>query len=137
MKWEKICCGIMWTVVAAIALWLLPGCAAGQSLPDDPLVFRQGVAQDYAYLTQGEKTYVPYCPMEQELLGECIGYCDHPGDDSGEPFRTYLYTLKGYPGDQWIVEVLDQNCSEGMILREESVTKIPEGLSSEYEWNRS
>lgn len=122
-------------LLMAAGMSFLAGCGARLQLPETPIVYQQAVGDEYAYLTVGDKVYVPYCPYKSNLLGKCIGYCDI--EESGETFRVYVCELKGYSSDQWIVEVLDTGYTrEGAILREINTTEIPEGLSSEYEWNQ-
>ena len=124
-------------LLAAAGMSFLAGCGARLQLPETPIVYQRVVGDEYAYLTEGDKVYVPYCPYELNLLGECIGYCDIESTESGDTSREYICELKGYSSDQWIVEVLDTGYTrEGMILRELNTTEIPEGLSSEYEWNQ-
>ena len=124
-------------LLMAAGMCCLAGCGARLQLPDTPVVYQQTVGDEYAYLTEDDKIYVPYCPYEPNLLGECIGYCDIESEESGDTFRVFICELKGYSSDRWIVEVLDTGSTrEGMILREiKNTTEIPEGLSSEYEWN--
>lgn len=118
------------------------GCGSRLQLPENPLVFEQGSNSEYAYLTEGDRVYVPYCPYVSDMLGGCIGYCnyeavDYGNGEEGEPFRTYIYELQGYSSQEWIVEILDTGYTrEGMIFRELNATEIPEGLSSEYKWNQ-
>ncbi|MCH5342272.1 MAG: hypothetical protein J1E01_12480 [Acetatifactor sp.] len=124
-------------LLAAAGMCFLAGCGARLQLPEMPVVYQQAVGDEYTYLTEDNKVYVPYCPYESDLLGKCIGYCDIESMESGDTVRVYICELQGYSSDQWIVEVLDTGYTrEGMILRELNATEIPEGLSSEYEWNR-
>lgn len=123
-------------LLVAVGMCLLAGCGARLQLPETPVVYQRTVGDEYVYLTEGNKVYVPYCPYKPNLLGECIGYCDIESTEGSETSREYICELKGYSSDQWIVEVLDTGYTrEGMILRELNTTEIPEGLSSEYEWN--
>lgn len=53
-----------------------------------------------------------------------------------EASRVYIFELKGFSADEWIIETMAlNNCNEGMILREINAIDIPDGLESEYEWN--
>ena len=104
-------------------------------LPDNPRVYEQKIYKDeYAYLAYEDKMFVPYCPYETGYLGECIGYYDILESENTEAGRVYVCELKGWSSDEWIVDVLDTNCSEGMIWKEINAAEIPEGLTSEYEW---
>ena len=122
-------------VVAFILMGILTGCGNRLQLPETPIVYQREHGDGYVYLTQGDKAYVPYCPFKADMLGECIGYCDEEATEYSDASRQYICELKGYSADEWIVEVLDTGCTEGMIMREINTTEIPEGLSSEYEWN--
>lgn len=123
--------------ISIIGILFLFGCGTKKTLSDNPVVFEQGVNEEYAYLSADGRIYVPYCPFEQKYLGNCIGYCDISGDENTGASRLYIYELKGYSSEEWIIETLDlDNCNEGMILREINAVNIPEGLESEYEWNQ-
>ena len=106
-------------------------------LPKDPRVYEQKTHKDeYAYLVYGDKMFVPYCSFEVRYLGDCIGYYDVPASGYSDANRVYVCELDGYSSDEWIVDIMDINCSEGMIWKEINVADIPEGLTSEYEWNQ-
>ncbi|MDE7418461.1 MAG: hypothetical protein K2N44_19505 [Lachnospiraceae bacterium] len=106
-------------------------------LPQNPRVYEQKNHRDkYAYLVYEDKMFVPYCPFEAKYLGECIGYYDVPASDYSDANRVYVCELYGYSSDEWIVDIMDTNCSEGMIWKEINAADIPEGLTSEYEWNQ-
>lgn len=121
--------------IVIMLLYSLTGCGSKIQLPDDPIVYQQNSNDKYTYLEYDGKIYVPYCPYEEKYLGNCIGYYDIPAGEYTEAGRAYVCELKGYLSDEWIIEFLDTNCSEGMILREVNTTEIPEGFTSEYEWN--
>lgn len=106
-------------------------------LPENPRIYEQQTHEGgYAYLTYEDKVFVPYCPYETKYLGECIGYYDIQASDDTEAGRAYVCEMKGYSADAWIIDILNTNCSEGMILKEINATDLPDGLTSEYEWNR-
>lgn len=116
---------------------VLASCGSMPQLPETPIVYQRNVGDGYIYLTVGDKTYVPYCAYKPSMLGECIGYCDVEATEYSGATREYIYELNGYSSDEWIVNVMFAgNFREGMIYRELNATEIPEGLSSEYEWNR-
>lgn len=106
-------------------------------LPQNPRKYEQKTHEDgYAYLTYEDKIFVPYCPYETEYLGECIGYYDIQASENAGAGRAYVCEMKGYSCDEWIIDVLDTGCPEGMIFKEVNAARIPDGLTSEYEWNR-
>lgn len=124
------------TGIAALllAICLLGGCAAAPRLPDDPRVFEQKEAEAYVYLTYEDKVYLPYCAYDPEYLGECIGYCDIPGDQFTEAVREYVYAVKGCSVDEWLIGMVDP-LTGGMVYREVNAKTAPSGLSSDYDWN--
>lgn len=122
-------------LIMVLLLCTLGGCGSVTKLPDNPIVFEQGINEEYAYLSVDDKIYVPYCPWVQEYLGDCIGYYDYSGDEYTEPSQQYIYELKGFSSDEWIIEY-NAEINEGMIMREINATVIPDGLTSEYEWNK-
>lgn len=132
-RWKRY---MLITLLMTAGMCFLAGCGSQPKLPETPVVYQQAVGEEYAYLTEGDKIYVPYCAYETNMLGECIGYCDVKATENSDAFREYIYELKGYSSDEWIVGVMVAGYfREGMILRELNTTEIPEGLSSEYEWN--
>ena len=124
-------------IIMLMTMSFLSGCGSKVQLSENPMVYESGVNEEleYAYLAYEDKIYIPYCPYEGKYLGDCIGYCDIPEDEKAEGGTVYICEMKGYSSEEWIIEVLDTNCREGMIYREINTTNIPEGLSSEYEWN--
>lgn len=123
----------MLCLLAGIAFFTRPRI----QLPENPRIYEQRIHADgYAYLVYEDRIFVPYCPCEAAYLGECIGYYDTPPSEYSDAGRVYVCEMKGHDSGEWIIDILDMNCPEGMILRETSVTRIPEGLTSEYEWNK-
>lgn len=122
-------------LTAAVLLFALTGCGVSTKLPDDPVVYQQGDGDGYMYLSAGDKMYVPYCPFRRSYMGECIGYYDPPADAYTESARVYVYTFKGYSQEEWIIDYCPE-INEGMVMRELRTKNIPEGLTSEYEWNK-
>ena len=125
-------------LLGMVVVSLLTGCGSKLQLPDNPKEYEQRENSDvgYAYLVHEDKVFVPYCAYEEKYLGSCIGYYDIPTTEYTDGGRVYVCELKGYSSDEWIIDFLDMNCSEGMIWREVNTVDIPEGLNSEYEWNK-
>lgn len=123
-------------ITCMITLFALSGCGVSTKLPDNLVVFEQKVNKEegYAYLSAGDKIYVPYCSWKREYLGDCIGYYDTIADEYSDSSQWYVYEFKGYSSDEWIVDYLP-GINEGMVMREINTTNIPPGLESEYEWN--
>lgn len=128
---KKVICTLC--IMATLAL---SGCAGGVKMPDDPVIFEQNSTEEYAYLRNGDKVYVPYCPYERKYMDGCIGYYDLPGDEYTSGGRIYIYGFKGYSPDEWIIEFDAEGGKDGMILKELNAADIPESLTSEYEWNK-
>ncbi len=47
-----------------------------------------------------------------------------------ESVRHFIYTLRDYSSEEWIVEVDSKNADSGLVYRERSVENMPEGLKS-------
>lgn len=123
-------------LTTALLICVISGCGVSTKLPDEPIAFDFGTNEDkdYAYLSVDDKIYVPYCPFKRRYIGNCIGYYDTVADEYSGDIRWYVYEFKGYSSDEWIVDYLP-TIIEGMVYREINVANIPEGLSSEYDWN--
>lgn len=126
----------MLLLIIALLVCSLSGCGVSAKLPDNPIVFEVGENEEsYLYLSFEDRIYVPYCPYKSVYLGNCIGYYDTISDGYSDSIRCYVYGLKGYSSDEWIVDYLP-TINEGMIYREINTVNIPEELESEYEWNQ-
>jgi hypothetical protein len=87
-----------------------------------------GTGEGYATIVWGDRTYVPYGALSAYgERGNQIGIVDGEKDNK-------IYECKGYPVEQWIVNALSHDAA--MLYREISVTDIPDGWDSEYEWNQ-
>lgn len=116
--------------IIVVLLFVFASCGTKVALPDNAIVFETGETDDYAYIIWEEKKYVPYCSSESDQIGDCLGYYEEDGE------KIYVCELKGQSSDKWLIDTLNlENCNEGMIYKQENVTEIPEGLSSEYAWN--
>jgi hypothetical protein len=101
----------------------LNGCSQ-QNLED----MTSGNGGGYATIVWGDRTYVPYGALSAYgERGNQIGIVDGEKDNK-------VYECKGYPVEQWIVNVLPHDAA--MLYKEIGVTDIPEGWESEYEWNQ-
>ncbi len=89
--------------------------------------------EEYAALTWQGRLYVPYCPVEKDALGRRIGGSANANGDLQEDY----YTYQGYSEREWIIACPRSGLMDApMLYREQSVWDIPEGLVSEYAWNR-
>ena len=72
-----------------------------------------------------DRVYVPFCVVSKSDCGGQIGYVDGDEDD-----RVSEY--KGYPVEEWLVSWIPTD-GGAMLMKEESVTEIPDGLEAEYQ----
>ena len=107
---------------------LLTGC--GKEDETGGIVFEKADREGYRAVIYDGREYVPYTAISVSDRGEYLGYIAGDPDDK-------IYAYKGYSTDQWLISFLDSGLMDGaMLLKEENVTDIPEGLTSEYEWNQ-
>lgn len=86
-------------------------------------------SKEYLAITWNDKTYIPFCAVENSDRGRQIGIVDKDKNDQ-------VYEYKGYSTDEWIISFYHSGEMDGsMLMREINVKNIPEGLKSEYEWN--
>ena len=70
------------------------------------------------------RTYVPFCVVSKNDRGKQIGYVDGDTNDRISEYR-------GYPPEEWLVSWLPMD-GGAMLLKEQSVVDIPDGLEAEY-----
>ena len=91
--------------------------------------FSRSLSDDYAAIILDNKTYVPFCAVDNKYRGRQIGIVDN--DDCDQ-----VYEYKGYSTDDWIISFYKSGkMDNSMLMREVNVTDIPDNLESEYEWN--
>ena len=71
-----------------------------------------------------DRTYHLFCVISKSDRGRQIGYVDGDTDDR-------ISEYKDYPPEEWIVSWLPMD-GGAMLLKEESVVDIPDGLEAEY-----
>ena len=71
-----------------------------------------------------DRTYAPFCVVSKKDCGEQIGYVDGDTDDR-------ISEYKGYSTEEWLVSWMPTD-GGAMLLKEQSVTDIPDGLEAEY-----
>ena len=117
---KKIIIGICISIVViAIGIFIWNKCKT------EPIIFEQGVSESYAYIIYDGKEYVPYSAISSTDRGKYLGYIK---DNEGEK----IYKFKDYSQEEWLISY---SMGESMLLKEKNTTNIPEGLTSEYEWN--
>ncbi len=82
--------------------------------------------EGYTAIIWDEKTYLPYCAISKSDCGKQIGFVNNDEKD-----RVYAYG--NYSTNEWIINAYDMDSA--MLCKEQNVTEIPNGLSSEYDWN--
>lgn len=70
------------------------------------------------------RTYRPFCVVSKSDRGEQIGYVDGDTDDR-------ISEYKGYSAEEWLVNWMPMD-GGAMLLKEQSVVEIPDGLEAEY-----
>ena len=70
------------------------------------------------------RTYDPFCVVSKSDCGKQIGYVDGNTDDR-------ISEYKGYSMDEWLVSWMPMD-GGAMLLKEQSVVDIPDGLEAEY-----
>ena len=118
-------------MIALSMILLINGCGSKANMPDNPIIFLHSVENGYSVLDYSGMEYVPFCDVSQDDIGECVGYCDVPVKDA-ESVRHFIYTLRDYSSEEWIVEADSENADSGLVYRERSVEYAPEGLMLEY-----
>ncbi len=121
---KRICLRLV-VISWAMSLW---GCGAEKQSGQ---VFSLKHNDGYVSILWEDREFVPYCAGSPEQRGEYLGYL--AGDENDE-----VYGYRGAADTQWLINYLDSGMmNDTMIFREISVTDIPDGLSSDYEWNRA
>lgn len=121
-----ICVGVL-IVILGIIGWYFTHPKFDKS---NPIIFEQQTNDDYAYIIYQGREYIPYSAINSSEREKYLGYV---GDDKQDE----IYTFKGHSEEEWLISYLDSGMmNDCMLLKEKSVTEIPEELSSEYEWNQ-
>lgn len=71
-----------------------------------------------------DRTYIIFCVVSKNDRGEQIGYVDGDTDDR-------ISEYKGYSPKEWLVNWIPTD-GGAMLLKEQSVVDIPDGLEAEY-----
>ncbi len=72
-----------------------------------------------------DRTYVPFCVVSKSDCGAQIGFLNGDTDDR-------ISAYQEYPTNQWLVSWLPMD-GGAILLKEITVTQIPEGLEDEYQ----
>lgn len=110
-------------VCLIITLW---SCGKSKKELEDMSILDTG---EYQAIVWNDKTYVPYCAIFNSERGDQIGIVN--GDENH-----HIYRYNDYPVEEWIISFYYSGEMDGsMLMRELSVTEIPEEIQSEYNWN--
>ena len=71
-----------------------------------------------------DRTYVIFCVVSKNNRGKQIGYVDRDINDR-------ISEYKGYSPEEWLVSWLPMD-GGAILLKEQSVVDIPDGLEAEY-----
>ena len=111
-----------------LVLAIAAGCSSDTG-NQEPVIFQQKENEDYVSIIWNDREYVPYCAISPTERGEYLGYMEDDPD-------VEIYELDGYSSEEWIIDYLNlKSCGEAMLYKEVNVRDIPDGFSSEYEWN--
>lgn len=113
------------SLVGLLTSFLVACNGQGNELADmKSCIVQTGVTEVRAVVWEG-RTYVPFCVVSKDTRGRQVGYVDGDQEDR-------ISEYKGYPPEDWLVSWLPLD-GGAMLLREESVVEIPEGLEAEYQ----
>lgn len=111
-------------ILIPILLLILCSCTKAD-LADMAYAEKEG----YAAIEWEDRVYVPYSAVDKSYMGKQIGITDGDKNDG-------VYEAEGLSPDEWIISYYKSGEMDNpMLMKEESVTDIPEGFTSEYEWN--
>jgi hypothetical protein len=116
------------TVIGILVCLVITLCACGKN--EKKLVDMSTYDTcDYQAIVWKDKTYVPYCAISNSERGEQIGIVKGNKDHQ-------IYQYGSHPVEEWIISFNHSGeMDNSMLMRELSVTKIPEGIQSQYDWN--
>ena len=110
-----------WLALALLGALLLASCAEQTKLVD----MSETSIGGYRAVVWEERTYMPFAVVSKNDRGEQIGYVN---GDKDERISAYL----GYSPQEWLVSWMPMD-GGAMLLKEVSVTDIPDGLEQEYQ----
>ncbi|MDK2563923.1 hypothetical protein QOZ84_10205 [Romboutsia sedimentorum] len=88
-----------------------------------------GDNNDYVLIVWEGRSYVPFCVIDNSERGAQIGVVN--GDKNDQVFE-----YKKHSTYNWIISFYKSGeMDNSMLIKEIDVTKIPNNLRSEYEWN--
>ncbi len=110
----------------ALLLFLLILCSCSPKALSD-MTYTQ--RDDYTAIEWEGRVYAPYSAVDNSYMGKRIDIVN--GDENDR-----VYEAKGLPVEQWIISCYKSGEMDSpMLMKEENANDIPEGFTSEYEWN--
>ncbi len=106
--------------VVCVLLVLLGGCGAHRTLVD----MQSTVVGDLRAVVWEERVYVPFCVVPLSEKGEQVGFVDGDPEDR-------ISAYGDAPVEEWLVSWLAHD-GGALLLKEQNVVDIPEGLVQEY-----
>jgi hypothetical protein len=84
---------------------------------------------DYVSIVWKNRTYIPFCAIDNSERGVQIGIVNRDKNDQ-------VFEYKNHSTDDWIISFYKSGeMDNSELMKEINVTKIPNNLQSEYEWN--
>lgn len=83
------------------------------------------IVDDYRAVVWEGRIYIPFCVVSKNDRGYQIGYVDGDKNDC-------ISEYKGYSPEEWLVSWMPTD-GGAMLLKEENVVDIPNGLTAEYQ----
>ena len=108
-------------IISCLFLTMLSACSGQQR----DLVDMKSISMDGKRgVVWEDRIYMPFCVISKNDRGEQIGYVD--GDMTDR-----ISEYKGYSSNEWLVSWIPTD-GGAMLLKEQSVVDIPDGLEAEY-----
>lgn len=108
----------------------LTSCGSHLKLPDNPIVFEVNYADDVTIIWNNKEYIACGTFTGTKLIGNCLGYYNDQTND-----KIYVCQLKGHSEEDWLIDTISlENCNEGTIYKEKSVTLIPDEINEYVDW---
>lgn len=102
-----------------------------EATPEGLTLMQRRETEAYTAVLWEGRTYIPFCAVDNDSRGKQLGIVN--GNE-----RDQIYEYRGYDPEEWIISFYRSGLMDGsLLLRESGVTEIPDGLTSEYEWNQT
>ena len=113
-------------LAAVLCLIIMAGCG-WRDKAEEAAPLRNYTRRDLgevSALVYARREYIPFCVVSKADRGMLLGYVDGDRDDQ-------VHAYLDLPPEQWIVSSLTMD-GGAILMKERSVTDIPEGLTAEY-----